>query len=425
VSSESTTEAEPSLPSLNIEEDLWVELEVPYGKIKQKWEDRYEAELREHVEKRRINQDVLEIYTTLAGIFHTEEREEALDEILAHDERWGYNLLCLKLFADYKNAEYFKQYKSFLYKESEGTDLQSVYHQCYSSTNKIGLAGFLQLFDDGGNRLKTIHGLNYCDQKKPQLVSTDSELTDFDPKSDAEDIVEKMQSDHQRAYELWHSFEYDDRDYVMIKREVDDDVERQAQGNIQKEPGEFIVLRYAEDQLEIISSTKKIAGRTRTGINQTIDDVNFEDVDAGAGRQDLEKTVEGLLTGDSVGPTDDETSTDIDLGRFTVTGLKLSSSPLPGHPKIDMKSDEGIRRAIRALQDVEFDLLASIDDIDIIYTDFDGREYSIRPKEQERIEGEVSWTFKYDAHSPSREERKDFERLIEDLFEINVIFEQT
>ena len=62
--------------------------------------------------------------------------------------------------------------------------------------------------------------------------------------------------------------------------------------------------------------------------------------------------------------------------------------------------------------------------MDVIDTRFDGREYSIRPKQHEQKEGETRWKFTFDAGRPPREEREDFERLISNTFDIDLVFEK-
>jgi hypothetical protein len=417
-------ETEADLPDLKIDEELWVELEVPYGKIKEKWDQQYKAELESNITEERIEETILRIYAVLLDLDHVESKEVLLEEIISHDQRWGYNLLCLKQFSDYKNLDFFKSHQDFLYQYCEGTALHSHYITAWESDDKVALTGLLQLFDPEGTRLMSIHALDYCDRKKPRTVSADSELEGFDLQAEAEEIVAEIQSGEFRKYQKWHSFEYDGREYVLIKREIGDDVERQATGNIEEEPATFVALRYTNGELEIISEKMTVANKARRGVNRSVEGVEFESVDPRATTDDVNRTVEGLLDGD-LDTRLDELETDIDGDRLTVTGIKLSSSPFPGHPSVRMKTDEGITRTIRALKERDYDLLENIDDVDVIYTQFDGREYSIRPKLQEQSEGEIRWKFTYDARQPPRDEREDFDRLISDMFDINMVFERT
>lgn len=417
-------EAETSLPDLEIDGDLWVELEVPYGKIKEKWGQRYEAELESHIQKGRIEESILRIYAVLLGLNHLESPKVLLEEITTHDQRWGYNLLCLKYFSDYKNLDFFKSYQKFLYRSCEGTDLQSYYHTAWTSDDKVALTGLLQLFDPKGERLKTIHALDYCNRKKPKTVSVDSELQDFDLQTEAEDIVSEIQSGETRKYQKWHTFEHDGQEYVLIKREIGDDVERQATGNIEEEPAAFVALKHTDGELEIISEKMAVANKARRGVNKSVDGVKFESVDPRANTDDVQRTVEGLLDED-LDTRLEISETEIDADRLAVTGIKLSSSPLPGHPSIQMKTDEGIIRTITTFKNLNYNLLENIDDVDVIYTRFDGREYSIRPKQQERSEGKVRWKFTYDAGQPPRDEREDFNQLIKDVFDVNLVYEKS
>ena len=244
-------EAKADLPDLNINEELWVELEVPYGKIKEKWDQRYKTELESDIDNGRIGEPILRIYATILDLDHLESIDVLFEEILSHDERWGYNLLCLKEFIDYKSLEFFKHYRDFLYQGCEGTSIHTYYNDAWDSEDKVALAGLLQILDPDGKRLKSIHALDYCDRKKPKTVSVDSKLDDFNLKTEAEEVVAEIQSGESRRYEKWHAFEYDRRQYVLIKREIGDDVERQATGNIQEEPATFVALRYTDGELEI------------------------------------------------------------------------------------------------------------------------------------------------------------------------------
>lgn len=416
-------EAEASLPDLEIDGELWVELEVPYGKIKEKWGQRYEAELKSHIEKGRIGESILRIYASLLDLDHLQSPEVLFEEITTHDQRWGYNLLCLKKFSDYKNLDFFKSYRKFLYRHCEETTLHEHYHTAWMSDDKVALTGLLQLFDPEGERLKSIHALDYCDRKKPRTVSVGSDLEDFDLQAEAEEIVAEIQSDESRKYQKWHSFKYEGREYVLIKREIGDDVERQATGNIEEEPATFVALIYSQDELEIISEKMAVANKARRAVNRSFDGVEFESFDPRATTDDVERTVEGLLDED-LNARVDETETDVDADRLVVTGVKLSSSPFPGHPSVTMKTDEGIVRTIRALKEMDYDLLESVHDVNVIYTRFDEREYSIRPKQHEESEEETRWKFTYDARQPPRDEREAFARLISDALDIDLVFER-
>ena len=84
------------LPELEIDEELWIDLEVPYGKIREKWDQRYERELRRLVEKNIIGEKILGIYLSLFEIHDAEDREDTLEKILDEDERLGYNLLATR-----------------------------------------------------------------------------------------------------------------------------------------------------------------------------------------------------------------------------------------------------------------------------------------------------------------------------------------
>lgn len=392
-------------------------------KIKEKWDQRYKNELEANVKNNRIGETILRIYAVLLDIQHYDSIEVILEEILQHDERWGYNIMCLKKFSDYKDEEYFKYYRNFLHKNCEGFDLLQYYHDAWDSDDKVALAGLIQLFDPEGDKLKSIYSLDYCSSKKPKTVAVDEDVDDFDLKEQSDEVVAGIQDGESREYEKWHSFEYERQEHVLIKREIGDDVELQAIGNIEEEPATFIALRRSDEELEIISDKMKVANKARRGVNETVDGVEFRTIDPRETTDDVEETVQGMLDED-LDDRLDEIETEIDTDRLIVTGIKLSSSPLPGHPSVQMKTEDGIIRTIRALREMNYNLLKNIDDVDVIYTRFDGREYSIRPKQQEQTEGETRWKFTYDATKPPREEREDFSQLISDVFDVDLVFEK-
>lgn len=411
------------LPDLEINDQLWVELEVPYGKIEEKWDQRYKEQLESGVESGRIPDTILNIYSVLLDLDQTQPPELLLEDILNHDEELGYNILCLKEFGDFKNIEFFKGFREFLYHNVDDTSLHSKYHPAFHTDDKVAITGLLQLYDPEGDRLKTIHSLDYCHRKKPKAVLDNGSTNDIDLESKADQIVEKIRSNEDRDYKRWHSFKYEGVEYIIIKREIGDDVERQATGNIEEEPATFVAIKYGDGELEVITDKSDVAAKARTGVNTSVESAQFETRDPQATTDDVDRTVDGLLS-DDLKTQVEESEIDIDPDQFSVSGIKLSSSPLPKHPSLTMKTDKGILPTIRAFQEMGYDLLESIDDIDVVYTRFRGREYSIRPKQYKKSEGEIRWKFQYDATQPSKEEREEFEELIDEMFAIDIIFEK-
>lgn len=418
-------QAKADLPTLEIDRDIWVDLEIPFGKFKEKWDREYRAELKRYVGSGIIDLRVIEIYLRLLDLTDVPNREVALDNILSHDEDWGVNLLCLKHFSDYKNVQYFKHFRPFLYRSVEGTELHDLYNRNYQTDNKLGLAALLQLYDPDGTRLKTIRGLDYCHNKKPQIITAASGTQDVELTENTDEIIQRMEEDETRKFSKWHTFDYNGEVHVLIKRELGDSVERQATGNIEEEPAEFVVLRLIDNHLEVISSTKEIANIARNAVNETLEDVEFSEIETGDEHEQLENTVQGFFGSGDVEPIEDDGVYELEQGRLTVTGIKISNSPLPGHPKLQMKSDLGIMRAVRALRGNQYDLTENIDDVEVIHTKFREREYTIRPKERQISDNEIYWVFQYDVKGATRDERNAFEAAMEDLFDITLVYERS
>lgn len=402
-----------SLPDLEVDALFWRDLEVPFGKVRDKWDERYSNELQYDIERGRIKSRVLDLYFTLMGESDfPDNAKQVVNELHDYDENWAYNLVCVRKFASNKNTNIVKDCaREGAYSEVEGTPFHRIYRECYDSGDKIGLIALLHLFNR--NRLRDIHGLSYCYPKKPRSVASGSEISDLDINSRVNEILETMSSDDFRTYDHWHSFESNGTRYVMIKRQIDDDVERQANGNIEEEPAEFVILKFVGDRLEIISKTKTIAEKARNGVNSSVDGAEFNSVDADIPREELDRVVTDLTSPDS------EIAKNEDL---IVTGINLEGSPLPGHPSLRMKSEEGIIRAVDTLRNQGYDLTESIDDIRAVQIDFQNRDYTLRPNEQEQ-EGETRWVVRYDASYLRDDEREEFEETITGLLDINVVFE--
>jgi len=201
----------------------------------------------------------------------------------------------------------------------------------------------------------------------------------------------------------------------MIKRQIDDSVERQPEKNQEEEPAEFIVLKFEDQELQIFSEKNTVAEQARTSINRTADDIEFDHPRVTVNREEAAETVSGLMTGE----------TDLADSPVTVTGFKLGSSPFPNHPSVQMKSDAGIIETVEGLQEAGYDVTDSIDDIERIYLDFEGREYRIYPEEVEHSSEDFHWLFRYNARYLDDEEREQFENEIEEALGIDMVLENS
>lgn len=410
-------------PSLNVEPDLWVDLEVPYHKIDEKWDERYEAKLRTLVGEGRIQPRTLHLYLRLEDNWEDpDDAEAALEEILSiKGGKLARNLLCQYKFGYGVGNHIIKDCARKIDAECAETDFQDLYYDAYDAGDKTTLIALIQLIDS--QVLKDVLVLEYCYGKSPRLVSISSDFEGLTGDDTIENIVEKMSEGDFRTYRYWHSFTHDSKRYVIIKRQIDDDVERQAEENLEEEPAEFVVLKFIGENLEIYSSTNTIAGKTRTGVNEAVDTAEFEEPDAANSRQSFEQVVDDVEGLDDLDLSELDID-DVDLQEATIAfaGLKLESSPLPDAPSITIKNSEGVSSAISALRESGYDLTESLDDIQKIYIQYNDREYRVRPVEK-TVEGEIQWIFRYNASYLTDNEKSEFESLIREVFGVLPVFE--
>jgi len=80
-------------PGLKKSADFWVDVEVPYNKIVEKWSSKYLPRMGNHMENNRLQRRVLAIYfKTLGRREVPQDRKEALEFLWEKDKDRVYNL---------------------------------------------------------------------------------------------------------------------------------------------------------------------------------------------------------------------------------------------------------------------------------------------------------------------------------------------
>lgn len=415
-------EVEQEVPELTVSNEYWLDLEVPYNKISSKWDTEYEARLRRFVGGDRISSHTFEVYFELLDHSFPNDKHIALEQILDHDLTWGFNLLCQYDFSYQKSPKLVKEvaFQNGINTYCQDTEFYSPYLNAYDRGEKITLIALTQLFKP--EVLKNMLSLQHLYGKKPRLNARDTSAGNFDLNNAADAVVDRLSTTDFRQYENWHIFVHNDSTYIMIKRQRTDSVERQAGQNLEEEPADFVVMQFDNDDLKIYADTKTIAHETRTALNDSMN-VNFDTIDTRIPPDRIEPTIEEVFSFD---PDDlDEEQQEVDnVEKFKVTGIKLSSSPLPGHPSLTMKSDAGILDSIDALAERGYDIIENSNDIEVVFTEFGEREFKLLFKETE-IDGETVNVIRYDARYPENEEKLEYEQLVRELFDIDAIFESS
>jgi len=165
--------SESEFTSLSLEGDreFWVDIEVPYGKIREKWDEEYERRIRDRLDGGLLHERILDLYFELIGQSNRpDDPVIAFEQLVENDERLGYNLCAQHEFAYGKNLGIVK---NCAYNAVAGpvadTPVYSIYLDAYDALDKVTLTALIQLFDT--NVLKDILGLNYCHGKGPRTLA--------------------------------------------------------------------------------------------------------------------------------------------------------------------------------------------------------------------------------------------------------------
>lgn len=80
---------------LNKGKEYWVDVEVPYSKIVEKWDRKFKPRLKRHIKNGRLQKRVLAIYFKAIGVTDfPHDRSEAIDELKDRRKEWAINLCC-------------------------------------------------------------------------------------------------------------------------------------------------------------------------------------------------------------------------------------------------------------------------------------------------------------------------------------------
>jgi len=404
-----------TLQTVDFDRELWLDVEVPANLIEDNWNDEYRSELKEFADSQRIVGTELEVYWRL---FRDDEpprqKTQIVEEILSHDEEWGMSLRSAYWFSNGKTSEYVSHFFERIEGDVDGTDLEDLYADFRDNGRKFGQVLLLHLF--APDSLKSILALDYCYGKKPYSQSR-SGTRPSDPLGDidADAILNQLRSDSRR-YQAWHRFTFDNRDYFAIKRHLRDEVERQVDENQPLETAEFVVVKFREDLLEIYSDRRRIAERTRVGVNRSFSDdsdVEYEPLDRTASHDHFDD------------PDQQIRSLEEDSDTFTVTGIKAENAPLSGSPTLELSSRGGILDALDDLANSNIDLLEDLDDVSSFQVYYENRSFDLYPERKEASDGEMRWRLRYDSRFPTDEDRDEFEAEVEEALGIRPVFEHS
>jgi hypothetical protein len=395
-----------------IDEDEWIELEIPARKIKEKWDDRYKDELIDDT-KRSIKKDVLSLYSEIADIEgDIYEKKVAVEKIIDKNEDLARNLCAVTQFSKGLNIDLIKECYSKIEESVDGTDLQPFYGELEGS--RVGMVALIHFTEPGV--LRDIHSLDYCYGKTPKKhpeLTDDSSLNIFEDSS--QEIIDYLESsDRFRDYRIWHHFDHQDSEYLLIMRQISDDVERQASGNIEEEPAKFIVLRKRKGNLEIIAESKKTASRVQRGFDDSIDHISTIESVETMSRSQVSDVISDFEYMEDRDDIDDGEKPDVLL-----ISIFVSESPFPNQPSIKLKSKEGIMPSLKKFRELNHDLTDHPENIERFTVECDEKEFTIIPSEV-GSDDEIGWILRYNARSLTDDERENFEARVREATDIDL-----
>lgn len=409
----------------------WLELEVPYGLINDNWEEEYQPRLERYVlDSYKVSRNLLNLYwCTFADLDEVPyERRPLLTDILDTDPDYGKNILAIWRFANGLNLKRLKSVFTDIESEITDPDLSRIYEEALDTDDKDAQVGLI-LFTDQ-ERLRDVRGLQYCYGRVPQLKRKSKNKFVDVGELDVEEIEEELQNGQSEEHKFWHKFNHGDESYILIKRQLGDGVERQVEINLEEEPAEFVVARFSGKELQIYSEERERAQSTLDAINKQIEQKYREESDDS---EDIEEEIEKRQFDEDNNEkyTYEELEAAVGLAKeldknteITLKGINVKSTDLPKNPEMRLKTDRGIGKSLTWFEERNINLLNRPDDVDSLTFRYEGRDFSLLPRESPE-DSEESWLFKYNANYPDEIELKKFEEHISDYMDVEVRFEKT
>ena len=406
-----------SPPGIEKSADFWVDVEVPYNKIVDKWSEKYRQRMVGHMENNRLQRRVFSIYFTMLGRREIpQDRIEALDFLYEKRESWVYNLCSQFEFSNGLSESLIIKFAEEIESDLVDYGLQEEYRSNLGDdetpTNKDGLVALCQLVRPNSLKDMLIYH-RYSNRSPTNLYKRES--GQVPNKSNWNGIIKRLSENKVEDYDIWHQFELGDELFVAIEQEDRDGVERQVGNNIEEEPANLVILHFDGEYLDIYADNRSTANASLIGVNEDVDGDDYEEDRNEVGSKQVGKFTKEVVNRDK---ERDQQSTEEDH-EYVMTDLWVSRTKLPNKPGMKLHSEGGVGRAVEKLKEEGYDLLADNQKIEKIKIRFEGWKFTITPAKNSDNTGRKYTELVYNC-SADTETREKFESIIQDEFGIDM-----
>ena len=343
-----------SPPGFTKGKEFWVDVEVPYTKIEQKWDWKYKHRLHQHINNGRLQKRVLSIYFKSMGrTDFAHEREEALNQIEEYDKEWAVNLCCQFEFSTGVSEDTVVEFAKKAKSDIVAIGLEEEYEKNIgsgdSNPNKDGLVALCQLANP--DILRQMLVFSRVASRYPKTVYK-RESGGTPTFKQWNQLIKTLSENSVEDYGIWYQFEHDGGRYLAIEQEDRDGVERQVGTNIEEEPANLILLHFDGQYLDVYTDTRKSANLSQTGINKDISGKDYEE-----DRNPVTSDEVADFTANITDKDKERQEDDLDLD-YILTDIHVSRTTLPNNPEVKLSSEGGVGKAVAELSNLNYDLLS-------------------------------------------------------------------
>jgi hypothetical protein len=343
------------------------------------------------------------------------KKDIAIDSFCSTDKDWSVSILSAYNFArNTSQSQVINCLKSVSIGSSD--PLKSHFDTAISNSDKKMAILMLDLLEP--ERLKDIYSLTRLRRRGPITTFEVSSINDPLNAIDESELLDELDKTA-REFSKWHAFEYRGNQYLVLKIHDDDNVRIQPLMNAEVEEGELLILKS-----EISSNTVRVfaeeggndgvLGATQRGIRDGVETANpsISNVDV--------SPVDESITGKEY----DEAIDKIDSGNFgnnlTLHKLHLKNAPLTGSPTIRLSDASGdLLKVVNELANRGIDLFGDPDSITQIGFEYQGRKFTLYPKENN---GTVSINYGSSINDDTLLDQ--FESEVQSVLGIDIVFER-
>lgn len=407
-------------PGLNKGKEYWVDIEVPYSKIVEKWGRKYKPRLNQHIKNGRLQKRVLSIYFKSMGITKfPHDRDDAVEKLENKREEWAINLCCQFEFSSGISTDTILEFAKKGKEEIINVGLEEEYNKNIggegSKPNKDGLTALCQLAQP--DLLEEMLIYSRVTSRYPKSVYK-RDSGGVPSANDWEDLIETLSQNNVENYDIWHQFEHKGGRYIAIEQEDRDGVERQVGGNIEQEPANLIILHFEGQYLDVYTDSRSSANLTQTGVNKNVSGENYDEDRNTVTPDDVGDFAQNISNKDKERQEDDK---DID---YILTDLHVSRTPLQNNPELKLSSASGVGKAVAELKDLGYDLLSDPKQINRLKIRFEEYKFTVTNAKRRTGTGDTYRELVYGCHADTST-REDFEELIKKEFQIDIKYQSS